>query len=98
MALYYAGIAWASFTQFGESDDARIDRNAEDLDFPELRLLGINQMKFFAEVMGNIQMGRPESGPLFRAIDLLGKINHWKLSQNLSSTLLVFVENMPDLF
>lgn len=76
MALYYAGISWASFTQFGGSDDARIDRNAEDLDFPELRLLGIIQMKFFAEIMGNIQMGRPGSGPLFRAIDLLGKINH----------------------
>ncbi|GAD97253.1 hypothetical protein ANI_1_1736134 [Paecilomyces variotii No. 5] len=98
MALYYTGIAWASFTQFGGSDDARIDRNAEDLDCPELRLLGINQMKFFTEVMGNIQMGRPESVPLFRAIDLLGKINHWKLSQNLSSTLLAFVENTPDLF
>ncbi|PLB49967.1 hypothetical protein P170DRAFT_508237 [Aspergillus steynii IBT 23096] len=98
MALYYAGLAWASFTQFGASEDAHIDRNAEHLDSPELRLLGINQMKFFAEVMGNIQMGRPASGPLFRAIDLLGKINHWKLSQNLSSTLLGFVENMPDLF
>ncbi|KAL5366582.1 hypothetical protein BJX96DRAFT_182785 [Aspergillus floccosus] len=98
MALYYAGIAWASFTQFGGSDDTRIDCNAEDLDFPELRLLGINQMKFFAEVMSNIQMGRPESGPLFRVIDLLGKINHWKLSQNLSSTLVAFVENMSDIF
>ncbi|KAJ5148299.1 hypothetical protein N7526_001651 [Penicillium atrosanguineum] len=98
MALYYTGITWVSFTQFGESDNVRIDRNAEDLDFPELRLLGINQTKLFTEVMGNIQMGRPESGPLFRAIDLLGKINHWKLSQNLSSTLLAFVENTPDLF
>ncbi|XHG04457.1 hypothetical protein AWENTII_007725 [Aspergillus wentii] len=98
MALYYTGIAWASFTQFGGSDDARVDRHTEDLDFPELRLLGINQRKLFAEVMGNVKMGRPESEPLFRAIDLLGKINHWKLSQNLSSTLLAFVENMPDLF
>ncbi|KAJ5591058.1 hypothetical protein N7450_005030 [Penicillium hetheringtonii] len=98
MALYYAGLAWASFTQFGGSDDAQIDRSTEELDFPELRLLGINQIKLFTEIMGNIRMGRPESGPLFRAIDLLGKINHWKLSQNLTSTLLAFVENMPDLF
>jgi len=98
MALYYAGLAWASFSQFGGSDDAQIDRSTEELDFPELRLLGISQIKLFTEIMGNIQMGRPESGPLFRAIDLLGKINHWKLSQNLTSTLLSFVENMPDLF
>ncbi|OGM45332.1 hypothetical protein ABOM_005614 [Aspergillus bombycis] len=97
MALYYCGIAWASFTQF-RINEPPIDGDSEDLDFPELRMLGINQTKLFCEVTRGIQLGRLESGPLFIIIDLLGKISHWKIAQNLSATLLAFVENLPDLF
>ncbi|GAB1192603.1 hypothetical protein APSETT444_001796 [Aspergillus pseudonomiae] len=97
MALYYCGIAWASFTQFRMLEPPS-DGDSEELDFPELRMLGVNQTKLFCEVTRGIQLGRLESGPLFVIIDLLGKISHWKISETLSATLLAFVEDLPDLF
>lgn len=97
MALYYCGIAWTCFTRFS-TEFSMVENNAEEIDIPELKMLGVNPSKLLYEVTRGIQPGRPESGPFFMIIDLLGKISHWKVSQNLSSTLLAFVETLPDLF
>ncbi|KAE8314828.1 hypothetical protein BDV41DRAFT_575479 [Aspergillus transmontanensis] len=63
-------------------------QSVEAFDFPELRLLGIDQAKLFHDATRGIQWGRPVSGPFFMAISLLGKISHWKVSERFASTLL----------
>ena len=70
----------------------------QSLDFPELRLLGINENNMIAEETGGHQLGRLGSSPLFRLIDLLQRISHWKLAQSFASTLLALVENEQDVF
>ncbi|KAK6837339.1 hypothetical protein RU639_001134 [Aspergillus parasiticus] len=88
MALYYCGIAWTSFTRFNSGANDLQVGSVEAFDFPELRLLGIDQAKLFHDATRGIQWGRPVSGPFFMAISLLGKISHWKVSERFASTLL----------
>ncbi|KAF9891575.1 hypothetical protein FE257_003586 [Aspergillus nanangensis] len=100
MALYYCGIAWASFTQFGLNTIPTVSPNEDTpdrLDFSELTLLGINQTELFNEVTRGITLGRSNSRPLFHIIDLLSKVSHWKVSQSFATTLLSLVKDIPDL-
>ncbi|GKZ24778.1 hypothetical protein AbraIFM66951_002002 [Aspergillus brasiliensis] len=94
LALYYCGIAWASFTRFGTADDAESDMmmggggGGGVVDFPELRLLGLDQGKLLRETLRGIQWNGTASGPFFMTIRLLGKISHWKVAERLAATLL----------
>lgn len=71
---------------------------AETLQFAELRLPGIDGIGGFLEQMGRLQPRRLAVGSLFRIIDLLQRISHWKIAQSLATTLLVLVEETQDLF
>ncbi|CEO59752.1 hypothetical protein PMG11_04416 [Penicillium brasilianum] len=71
---------------------------AEILQFAELRLPGVNGIGGFLEQMGGLQPRRLAMGSLFRIIDLLQRISHWKIAQSLAATLLVLVEETQDLF
>ncbi|KAE8361872.1 hypothetical protein BDV27DRAFT_132387 [Aspergillus caelatus] len=98
MALYYCGIAWTCFTRFGSKLNERSVDTTELLDFPEMRSVGVSQMKLFQDATSSVQWGNPESAPFFRVIDLLGKISHWKVSGSFAKTLLSLVEDTQDLF
>ncbi|GKZ85861.1 hypothetical protein AnigIFM56816_000706 [Aspergillus niger] len=84
MALYYCGIAWASFTRFGTGDGV----SNMGVNFPEFRILGLDQGKLFREAMRGVQWGMTASGPFSMIISLLGKIDHWKVAERFAATLL----------
>ncbi|RAH55931.1 hypothetical protein BO85DRAFT_489922 [Aspergillus piperis CBS 112811] len=84
MALYYCGIAWASFTRFGTGDGV----SNLGVNFPEFRILGLDQGQLFREAMRGVQWGMTASGPFSMIISLLGKIGHWKVAERFAGTLL----------
>lgn len=97
MALYNCGIAWACFTRFGSGvGDSFVDP-AKLGDFPETKLFGVKHLRSFQDIRNNIQWGKSESGPLFKIVDLLGKISHWKVAGSFSTTLMSLVDT-EDLF
>lgn len=98
MCLYYCGVAWACYIRFGGKCEPSAVAAAADMNFPELQLLGVNEKRLFLDVAGGLQRGRLESSPLFKVIDLLQRISHWKLSHSFASTLLALVEETQDLF
>lgn len=100
MCLYYCGLVWSCFMLFNEGPEADsiVISVADHLQFAELDLQGIDGVGAFLEQMGGLQPSRLATGSLFRIIDLLQRINHWKISQSLASTLLALVEETQDLF
>jgi hypothetical protein len=81
-----------------QRDDVITIGPAENLQFAELRLPGVDGIGVFLEQMGGLQPRRLAVGSLFRIIDLLQRISHWKIAQSLALTLLVVVEETQDLF
>ncbi|KAJ5814578.1 fungal-specific transcription factor domain-containing protein [Penicillium riverlandense] len=102
MCLYYCGIVWSCFMCF--AGDAEAGGNpvtveaADTLHFAELLLPGVDGMGFFADQTRGLSPRRLATGSLFRIIDLLNRISHWKIAQSLASTLLALVEETQDLF
>jgi hypothetical protein len=97
MALYNCGIAWACFTRFGSGvGDSFVDP-ATLGEFSEMKLFGVKQLKPFHDIKSSIQWGKSESAQLFKIIDLLGKISHWKVAGSFSTTLMSLVDTQ-DLF
>ena len=72
MCLYYCGIVLFCFLRFGGEGNGMMEAE-QSLDFPELRLLGINENNMIAEETGGHQLGRLGSSPLFRLIDQIGR-------------------------
>ncbi|KAJ5679879.1 hypothetical protein N7462_008123 [Penicillium macrosclerotiorum] len=98
MCLYYAGLVWACIMCFGTGADELVLAPKEHVHFEELRLLGGDGIGLFLEQMGEVQPRRVVTGSLFRIIDLLQRISHWKIAQSLATTLLALVEETQDLF
>ena len=96
ISLYRAGIVWYCFTHFAAEGESASGLT-EDVDFPELRLLGINGKQLLLEASG-FQFGRPGSSSLCKVIDLLQRIGHWGVSRSLSSTLVALAEGGQDPF
>lgn len=92
MALYFCAIVWTSYTRFGTRIEAR------DPSFPELKQLAIDQCKFLQDALRGVQLGRPESRPFFKVVDMLQRMSQWKVAESFASTLLGLVEDSPDLF
>lgn len=102
MCLYYCGIVWSCFMCFAGDAEAGGDPDtveaADSLHFAELLLPGVDGMGFFADQTRGLLPRRLATGSLFRIIDLLNRISHWKIAQSLASTLLALVEETQDLF
>ncbi|CAM1509218.1 Fc.00g029570.m01.CDS01 [Cosmosporella sp. VM-42] len=94
LCLYRCGIAWFCYSQFG---DGLQPQGEDDLDLTELQLLRINGRALLMEEL-KPQDGRPAASPLFRIIDLLRRISHWKVALNLASTLSALFEAENSLF
>ena len=92
MALYYCGLTWYCYAFFGNEYQPDVG----NIHFPELQLLGIDERKLCQEVFGKTQSR--DLSHLFHVIDLLQRINHWKLSHCFASTLLPFVEEAQIVF
>jgi hypothetical protein len=91
ICLYHCGIVFFSFLRFGGESESLVG-TASSLDFPELRLLGIEANSMIAEETGGLQLERLRLSPVFKVIDLLQRMSHWKVAHNLASTLLALVE------
>ena len=98
MALYYCGIAWTSYTRFADRIAFSMSEGETNLQYSEMRLIGINETKLFVEALAKVESGRPDSSPFFKVIDMLGRITHWKIASSLASTLLVVIEDSEHLF
>ncbi|KAJ6442529.1 early growth response protein [Purpureocillium lavendulum] len=92
MCLYRCGMAWFCYTHFGVLSRQELD--VAGLDMPELRTVGVSE-KDIADEM-EPKDGRPAASPLFRVIDLLQRMNHWKIAHSLASTLLSLFEEEED--
>ncbi|KAJ6126587.1 hypothetical protein N7523_002199 [Penicillium sp. IBT 18751x] len=98
MCLYYCGLVWSCFMSFSEDAEPITLAATDTLQFAELRLPGVDGVGIFLEQVGGLQPRRLAMGSLFRVIDLLQRISHWKISQSLASTLLALVEETQDVF
>ena len=98
MCLYYCGLMWSCFMCFSDDADPVTVAAADRMQFAELRLHGVDGFGIILEQMGGLQPRRLATSSLFRIIDLLQRISHWKISQSLASTLLALVEETQDLF
>lgn len=102
LSLYYCGIVWACFLCFGRQDGVHMSMpvtlTAGDArQFEEFGLAGVDGVGFL-EQLGSILPGRLAMGSLLRVIDLLQRINHFRISQRLAETLLAVVEETQGLF
>lgn len=98
MCLYYCGLVWSCF-MFLKADQTPVTLVARDnFQFNELSLQGVDEIGPLLEQMSGLQPTKLAMGSLFRIIDLLQRISHWKISQSLASTLLVLAEETQDLF
>ena len=98
MCLYYCGIVWSCFMCFSDDADPFTVAPFDDMQFAELRLDGVDDIGIFSEHMSGLQPRKMATSSLFRIIDLLQRISHWRISQSLASTLLALVEETQDLF
>lgn len=82
-----------------QGGEDRITVSAGDaLQFAEFRLAGVDVNGVgLLEQLGTISP-RLATGSLFRIIDLLQRINHFKISRSLAATLLALVEETQGLF
>ena len=88
LCLYHCGIVWAAFMCFaGQSGDA-ITISADSGLFEELQLSGAQDLLD----LGLLVPDRLALGCVFRVVDLLHRIGHWKISQGLGATLLGIIE------
>lgn len=101
MCLYYCGIVWSCFMCFAGDAEAGAGpvtvEAADSLHFAELLLPGVDGMGSFADQTRGLLPRRLATGSLFRIIDLLNRISHWKIARSLASTLLALVEETQDL-
>lgn len=102
LSLYYCGIVWACFLCFGKLDGMNmsmpITLSAGDArHFEEFGLVGVDGVGFL-EQLGSILPARLAMGSLLRIIDLLQRINHFRISKRLAETLLAVVEETQSLF
>ncbi|KAJ5083006.1 hypothetical protein N7532_012049 [Penicillium argentinense] len=92
MCLYYCGVIWACFICFsdrGDVDEDPVSVSAADAQqFAELRLPGVDGIRLCLEETGAIVPRRLATGSMFRIIDLLKRISHWKIAKSLAATLL----------
>ena len=91
ICLYYCGIVLFCFLRFGGEVESLMARKST-LDFPELRLLDIDANNMIREEMGGFQLGRLGLSRVYRVIDLLQGVSHWRVAHSLASTLLALVE------
>lgn len=88
MALYRCGLAWVCWIRF------RGDREPEaaDLSLPALHLPHVYRDKLAVDIADSLQGERSESSLLFKVIDCLQQISHWKVAQSFASTLLAILD------
>ncbi|KAJ6114333.1 hypothetical protein N7486_000111 [Penicillium sp. IBT 16267x] len=98
MCLYYCGLVWSCFLSFRGDQNPVTLVAGDDFQFNELGLQGVDGFGPLLEQMGGLQPSKLAMGSLFRIIDLLQRISHWKIAQNLASTLLALAEEAQDLF
>ncbi|KAJ5769583.1 hypothetical protein N7520_004142 [Penicillium odoratum] len=98
MCLYYSGLVWSSFMCFGGDQDPITIFAEDNLQFDEFKLQGIDGIGTFLEQTCGLQPTKLAMGSMFRIIDLLRRVSHWKIAQSLASTLLAIVEETQDLF
>lgn len=89
--LYRCGIVWYCYTRFGGAG-WRDEQTTSSLDFPELQPLNLDGKRVLMEELVFRNGGGLASSPLFRIIDLLHRISHWKVAQHLATTLLALSE------
>ena len=95
MCLYLCGILLFCLLRFGGDGETHIGTSSP-IDFPELRLLGIDANSMVRETIGELQSDRLGLSHVFKVIGLLQRISHWRLAQSLTSTLLTLVEEYKD--
>ena len=89
--LYRCGIVWYCYTHFG-GGGWRDEQTFNSLDLPELQALNLDGKQILMEELVCRNDGGLTSSPLFRIIDLLHRISHWKVAQSLAATLLALSE------
>ncbi|KAJ5297579.1 fungal-specific transcription factor domain-containing protein [Penicillium antarcticum] len=99
LCLYYCGLVWACFACFSDKDEEPVTVDSTDnFHFEELLLEGIDGVGILPEQSSVLLPRRLALGSLFRIIDLLQRVSHWRISQSLASTLLAIVDETQDLF
>ena len=91
--LYRCGVMWYCYLRFGNGDllePGHVEK------MPEIEALGTETSKTLVEEMG-AQAGKPSDQFLFRTIDLLQRISHWKVAERFAATLAALVDQNMEL-
>ena len=98
-AMFRAGIAWFCYTRFGLEDNPTRGLALDNLDFPELRMLGVNPALLLFQANG-YRHGRPTAievnGALCGLTDLLRRIGHWEIARKFAAILGALLHNEGD--
>ncbi|KAI1630221.1 early growth response protein [Exophiala viscosa] len=89
-AMFRAGIAWFCYTRFGIETGVNKALAAENLEFPEFKLLGVNPALLLFQANG-YKHGRPTAAEVNAALcgltDLLRRIGHWEIARRFAAIL-----------
>ncbi|KAK4941598.1 hypothetical protein LTR10_018475 [Elasticomyces elasticus] len=95
-AMFRAGIAWFCYTRFGVESGVNRALAAENLEFPEFKLLGVNPALLLFQANG-YKHGRPTAAEVNAALcgltDLLRRIGHWEIARRFAAILGALLHN-----
>ena len=95
-AMFRAGIAWFCYTRFGVETGVNKALAAENLEFSEFKLLGVNPALLLFQANG-YKHGRPTAAEVNAALcgltDLLRRIGHWEIARRFAAILGALLHN-----
>ena len=93
-AMFLAAISWYCFIHYGPPPALESHPMRESLDFPEIRLLGVNSAALLFESNG-FRRETPKnvnaSGALCGLADLLQRIGHWEIARKFGPILAALI-------
>lgn len=92
--LYRCGVTWYCYAQFGGITSPM---SAEELNLPETECLGVDGNDVFQSQVCTV-LEQPVEVALLSTVDLLKRINHWKVSDRFASTLLALIDDGQGLY
>ena len=96
--MFLAAIVWYCYIKFGTMDISIPAAGEEDLDFLEIRVLGVNPVQHLCNADGfkKGKLSVIEAGPLCRLTDMLHKIGHWDIARRFARILGLLLHENTD--
>ncbi|KAK1144451.1 hypothetical protein N8T08_005322 [Aspergillus melleus] len=98
LCLYQCGIIWYCFGKFSGNSGLFAKDAESQFNYPEFQLLRTGENQALNETPSNFHKEWDTLDQVFSCVDMLRRVPHWKLPQNLASTLLALIEREQNIF